>query len=144
MKNILSCFYKKKAVIPAKTKGENTNIQNPCVAYGKKPGFIYLIREREFLKTNENIYKIGKTINIKNRMPSYPKDSRLYLCFYCTTSIDELEKFIISLFDIKFKKRIDIGSEYYEGDVGIMINYLTQLLLNQPYCETLNLTDNEN
>lgn len=104
----------------------------PCLPQDKKPGFIYLIREREFIKTNEEIYKIGKTINIKHRMPSYPKDSRLYICFFCPTCIDEVEKFVISLFDVKFKKRIDIGSEYYEGDAGKMISFLTPLMV-QPH-----------
>jgi hypothetical protein len=107
--------------------------------YDKKPGFIYLIQEREFINTKENIYKIGKTINIKHRMPAYPKQSLLYFCFYCTTCIDEVEKNIILFFDINFKKRIDIGSEYYEGDVATMIKYLT-LCLNQQYSETKQYT----
>ena len=40
-------------------------IPPPNTEFGKKPGYIYLLREREFLKTNEEIYKIGKTINIQ-------------------------------------------------------------------------------
>ena len=89
-----------------------------------KPGFIYLICEREFIKTNEKIYKIGKTINIKNRMPSYPKDSLLYLCFYCDKNIDTIEKNLISSFNLLFLKRTDIGAEYYEGDVKLMIKHM--------------------
>jgi len=90
----------------------------------EKPGYIYLICEREFLKTNEKIYKIGKTINIKHRMPQYPKDSRLYLCFYCTTNIDTIERNLISSFNLLFIKRSDIGAEYYEGDVTLMIRHM--------------------
>jgi len=110
----------------------NTNTKIPIVPFGEKPGFIYLICEREFLKTNEKIYKIGKTINIKNRMPSYPKDSRLYLCFYCTTNIDTIEKDLILSFDVMFLKRTDIGSEYYEGDVKLMIQHMI-LYMDQRY-----------
>jgi hypothetical protein len=154
--NLFSCFSTKisQKTIPSRKvcfspeicsiSGENEKTQTimdiqyiyPSLPYDIKPGFIYLIQEREFIKTKENIYKIGKTINIKHRMPSYPKQSLLYFCFYCTTCIDVVEKSIILLFDSKFKKRIDIGSEYYEGDLATMIKYLT-LFLNQQYCTNL-------
>jgi hypothetical protein len=87
------------------------------------PGHLYLIKEREFIKTNENIYKIGKTTNIKNRMPSYPKDSRVYLIYYCATNIHEVEKALIEAFDKQFKKRTDIGAEYYETDQDIVYSF---------------------
>lgn len=87
---------------------------------------MYLIKEREFLKTHENIYKIGKTTNIKNRMPSYPKDSRVYVIFYCT-NIHEAEKALIQAFDVQFKKRTDIGAEYYETDQDIVYSFFCVL-----------------
>lgn len=109
-------------------------IPPPTTEFGKKPGYIYLLREREFLKTNEEIYKIGKTINIKNRMPSYPKDSRLYLCFYCPSDIDEVEKYLISVLErICLRKRTDIGSEYFEGDVREMMSSLLDYAHTQQY-----------
>jgi hypothetical protein len=33
-----------------------------------KSGFIYLIQEREFIKTKESIYKIGRTDNFNQRI----------------------------------------------------------------------------
>lgn len=36
-------------------------------------GWIYIIKEREFIKTNESIYKIGCTNNIIRRYKQYPK-----------------------------------------------------------------------
>tara|TARA_B100000497_G_scaffold125791_1_gene163042 strand:- start:572 stop:1048 length:477 start_codon:yes stop_codon:yes gene_type:complete len=106
----------------------------PNMEFGKKPGYIYLLREREFLKTNEEIYKIGKTINIKNRMPSYPKDSRLYLCFYCPSDIDAVEKHLISVLErICLRKRTDIGSEYFEGDVRELMANLLDYAHTQHY-----------
>jgi hypothetical protein len=101
--------------------------------FGESPGWIYLIREREFLKTGEEIYKIGKTINIKNRMPSYPKGSCLYLCFFCTTNIHKVEKQLIIEFDEMFEKQTDIGNEYYEGDVSLMMNHMLQIPFSQTY-----------
>jgi hypothetical protein len=109
-------------------------IPPPNTEFGKKPGYIYLLREREFLKTNEEIYKIGKTINIKNRMPSYPKDSRLYLCFYCPSDIDAVEKHLISVLErICMRKRTDIGSEYFEGDVRELMASLLDYAHTQRY-----------
>jgi hypothetical protein len=42
--------------------------------------FIYLIKEREFIKNNEEIYKIGKTKQMAlKRIKDYPKNSILLL-----------------------------------------------------------------
>ena len=40
-------------------------------------GHIYLIQEREFMNANQNVYKIGRTKDINQRVKGYPKDSRL-------------------------------------------------------------------
>ena len=44
---------------------------------------IYLIREREFIKCNENIYKIGKSNMLNDRIKNYPKNSSLHLLIFC-------------------------------------------------------------
>ena len=44
---------------------------NECPTFDELSGTLYLLIEREFLKTNEPVYKVGKTIN------NYPKDSRI-------------------------------------------------------------------
>ena len=41
------------------------------VIQGSNPGHLYIIKEREFIKSNENIYKIGKTKNIKYSENNY-------------------------------------------------------------------------
>lgn len=86
-----------------------------CNLNAKKDGHIYVVKEREFIKTNENIYKIGRSKNIVRRMPSYPKDSLIYSIMY-SQSVVESEKALISHFDKLFTKRTDIGQEYYEAD----------------------------
>ncbi len=89
-------------------------IQTPCFNCEPKcPGWIYLIKEREFIKTKENIFKIGKTTSIKSRMPAYPRDSILYQCFYCPSNIHVVEKQFISMFDEQFTQQENIGREYY-------------------------------
>lgn len=96
------------------------------------PGHLYIVREREFLKTQEPIYKIGKTTNIVNRMPKYPKSSRVIAILYCSTDIHLAEKRLITKFDATFVKRSDIGSEYYESEQekDILFEFLN-ILLNE-------------
>lgn len=68
-------------------------------------------------------------------MPSYPKDSRLYLCFYCPSDIDVVEKYLISVLERSCVcKRTDIGSEYFEGDVREMMSNLLNYVMEQQYC----------
>jgi hypothetical protein len=77
--------------------------------------YIYLLQEREFVKTNENIFKIGKTKQENNkRFLQYPKGSILLLQSSCI-DCDALEKKIIKLFKEKYFHRKDIGNEYFEG-----------------------------
>ena len=78
--------------------------------------YIYLLQEREFIKTKEPIYKIGKTKqeNLK-RLNSYPKGSDLILQYKCV-GCDNIEKELIQIFKDKYIHRKDIGYEYFEGD----------------------------
>ena len=83
--------------------------------------YFYIIREREFIKTNENIYKIGKTTQeLHKRMASYPKDSESILSLN-VPDCHIFERTIINLFRGVFIQRTDIGTEYFEGDVNQMI-----------------------
>jgi hypothetical protein len=93
------------------------------------PGHLYVIKEREFLKTNERILKIGKTTCIKNRMPAYPKNSRIMAIYYCGTNIHDVEKQLIDFFDKQFIKRTDIGHEYYEGCEREMVFHFLQRMV---------------
>ena len=88
----------------------------------QNPQHIYLIQEREFFNSKENIYKIGRTTqHIETRINQYPKKSILKLheeCLNCA----EVERNAIRLFKEKFKQRKDIGTEYFQGDSKIMSN----------------------
>lgn len=98
-------------------------------------GYIYLLQEREFLKTNEPIYKIGMTeqTNPFDRFNSYPNGSRLYLMRNVVPHVEkhnmttrEIELNLIHTFSDFFKPRKDIGREYFEGDYQMMIKYIIQ------------------
>ncbi len=83
--------------------------------------YIYLIHLREFIKTNENIYKIGKTKQENNkRFNQYPKGSKILIYIICD-NCDALEKDIIKIFKNKYNHRKDIGTEYFEGNFEDMI-----------------------
>lgn len=112
-----------------KTPRELTRPGGSCLFPASAPGHLYVIKEREFIKTNENILKIGKTTCIKNRMPAYPKNSRVMVIYYCT-NIHEVEKKLIVFFDKHFTKRTDIGHEYYEGYEREMVFRFLQCMVD--------------
>jgi hypothetical protein len=86
--------------------------------------YIYLIRLREYLTAELPIYKIGKTTQEPNtRLAGYPKGSEIYL-FIRVVDCHSAEKQIIREFDSAYKKRTDIGAEYYEGRVEDMIRHI--------------------
>jgi phage/plasmid-associated DNA primase len=93
-------------------------------------GYIYLIREREFIKMNEEVYKIGRTQQTNyNRFKDYPKGSKLIFHIECSNCIT-LEQELIKIFKEKFIQRRDIGIEYFEGNVNIMKEYIYNLCTN--------------
>ncbi len=78
--------------------------------------YVYLLQEREFIKLQENVYKLGKTKQENLcRFYQYPKGSRLIIqtsCYDC----HKLEQQLLELFRTEFVQRTDIGSEYFEGN----------------------------
>ena len=78
---------------------ENNIIEKSIIEY------IYLIQLKEYIKLNENVYKIGKTklCNFK-RFTYYPSGSVVYHHTYCKNS-DICEKLLIKFFKSKYKQR---------------------------------------
>ena len=94
--------------------------------------YCYLIQLREFIKSGEQIYKIGKTSNgPTRRLSSYPKNSVVF-ANEKVNNCNVVEKNIIKCFDKMFTKRIDIGTEYYEGDID-MIKTAFYKIINDKY-----------
>jgi hypothetical protein len=102
--------------------------------------YIYLIQEREFITTNQNIYKLGKTKQENlERFKRYPKGSKLLLHQVCD-DCDVLEIELIRDFKNKYKHRRDIGYEYFEGDYKDMIKDIHNKII---YTIISNNTDNK-
>ena len=86
--------------------------------------YIYLLQEREFIKTKENVYKVGMTKKENNkRFNQYPKGSVLLFQIICN-NCNNMEKIILKKFKETFKQKKDIGNEYFEGDSKVMINMI--------------------
>ncbi len=82
--------------------------------------YVYLIQEREFIKTQEPIYKIGMTKRTPSeRLAGYPKCTKI-IYFFEVTNCLRMEQFLIKKFDENFHQCDDIGREYYEGDINVM------------------------
>ena len=81
---------------------------------------VYLLIEREFMASKQNIFKIGRSVNVCNRTKRYPKGSQLLVVLPCIDScVSECN--IQKVFSEKFIQRKDIGSEYYEGPPNAII-----------------------
>ena len=78
--------------------------------------FIYLLREREFVRLNEECYKIGRTSqDPAKRFEGYPKGSEIILYIAVDNSITA-EKQLLTIFKKEFKQKKDYGSEYFCGE----------------------------
>lgn len=98
----------------------------------KKVESVYLVQEREFIKSGESIYKIGRTCqNHTARFAQYPKGSALLLqraCLDCR----KVESQIKALFKAKYVQDRDIGVEYFSGDATEMIRDINRLVDAEP------------
>lgn len=100
--------------------------------------YIYLIMEREFIESNKNIYKIGRTKQ-KNldRLHQYPKQSILLFQIACIDSI-VCEKNLKQIFSEIFIKHPEIGTEYFQGNPNEMIDIIYKYLKKPNEIQVIN------
>lgn len=98
-----------------------------------KYGYIYLIREREFVNSDEHVYKIGATIQ-KNpslsltRFNSYKRQSQIICICICESPIVyDIESELKKIFKYTFVKHPD-GHEYFIGDPNKMIEIIYETM----------------
>jgi hypothetical protein len=93
--------------------------------------YIYLIRCKENVRHNENIYKIGKTvtkeltINLK-RLTSYGIGTELIYITQCKNS-NMIETNILKEFNKKFTK-YELGNEYFIGNYNEMRKIINKII----------------
>ena len=90
--------------------------------------YIYLLQEREFIKTNENIYKVAMTRQENlDKFNQSPNGSILLFQMICN-DCNNKEKQIHKIFKESFNQRIEIGKKYFEGDYKSMINIIYSII----------------
>ncbi len=104
--------------------------------------YMYILQEREFIKLNQQVYKIGKTRILHNRMGDYPKGSKI-LCVMPVHGDPELT--CINIFRENYIPRTDIGSEYFEGAIHSMLKTFINLcvlhFVKSEYIDNINIIE---
>lgn len=87
----------------------------------------YLVHEREDYIRDIDIYKLGKSGDIFNRMSGYPKGSKLV---FMSSSPNMLlvENKLIKVFSTMFIHRTDRGREYFQGDLDTMKKIMSETI----------------
>ena len=87
--------------------------------------YIYLLRTREFIRLDENIYKIGKTTQEpNNRLKGYSE----IIYIISVKNCHETEQLCINKFKDEYVQKREYGIEYFEGNVKDMIKTINSIL----------------
>lgn len=83
---------------------------------------VYIVYTREFMTQNKPVYKIGQTCRESHkRFRGYSKSTKEIITMNVKDS-KKIESIIIDRFKNLFFQRLDIGTEYFEGDIYKMID----------------------
>lgn len=86
-------------------------------------GYIYLLQERELVKNGEQVYKLGRTACISNRLSKNPNGSIPLSFSLCNNSVTAKRELLVK-FRAAFTPRTDIGAKYFEGNVIAMMDMI--------------------
>lgn len=99
--------------------------------------YVYLIQLREFVMSQQPVYKIGKThCDPNTRLKGYPKMSRVLL-FLRVEDCDVLERCIIRQFSQRYQQCKQYGTEYFRGDLTSMMTDMC-VMVGQQYTKVAN------
>jgi hypothetical protein len=93
-----------------------------------KGEYVYVIEEREFIKCGEKIYKVGRSAHILSRMAQSPNGSQVRMLVNVNDSVkaeQEIRRQLKKYCDITHRK--DIGAEYFQGNLCLIINVMSQV-----------------
>ena len=95
--------------------------------------YVYIIRECDFVRLNEDIYKIGRTskTNPEDRFQKYRKGTEIVAFFKVNNSI-ECENKMIKCFSnhINIKKMDEYGKEYFQGNRNELLSEILKIVIN--------------
>ena len=113
----------------------NKNIKdnNGDIKIKMTEGYVYILRECDFVRLNENIYKIGRTakINPEDRFQKYRKGTEIIGFFKVNDSV-ECENKIIKCFSnhSNIIKMNEYGKEYFQGNKNELLIEMLQIVIN--------------
>ena len=92
-----------------------------------------MIRTREYVDKNESVFKIGKTENeLGLRLGQYGKGGEVIFSIAGDAKkILGYEQQLINIFKSKFIQKLEIGTEYFEGDMKKMVKCIYECMFNQ-------------
>jgi hypothetical protein len=90
-------------------------------------GYLYLLHYNNC--NHNNVFKIGKTINLKQRFNNYNKDYTVIYYFY-SSNCHHIETEILKRFKSKFKQCKEFGNEYFKGDCKEMMDIYYEISHN--------------
>lgn len=94
---------------------------------------IYVVHEREFVRSGEPVFKPGRTGDLWGRLKGYPKGTMLVTFRHCAVSeskLVELETGLLAelMRNPRLRQRTDFGREYFEGDVEEVVSVVFEYL----------------
>ncbi len=94
---------------------------------GTRQEYVYMLQDRTAIVAGLPIYKIGKTAQPNfDRFKGYPKGYRILLHIACS-NCHAAELRIIKLFAQKYRNVKDYGSEYFMGDMQMMMGDICEI-----------------
>ena len=112
---------------------KNIYSKNSDIQIKKIQEYVYIIRECDFVRLNENIYKIGRTTkaNPEDRFQKYRKGTEIVGFFGVKDSI-ECENKMIKCFSnhTNIKKMNEYGKEYFQGNKNELLNEILKIVIN--------------
>lgn len=103
--------------------------------------YIYLVHCRASVNSNENVYKIGKSIDFNKRLSGYDKGTIPIFTIY-VQECDNFERQLITLFESNYQPRKDYGNEYFQGDIRQMIQDIMTEFNKCNLCYEINTNEN--
>ena len=92
-------------------------ISKPC-------GFLYVVQEKRH--ENTNIYKIGRTIDLYQRLKGYPEGKLIHAMSVCLDVLEIKERLLKQLLSKRLEKKRE-GYEYFEGDRKVFLQAFSEL-----------------
>ncbi len=87
----------------------------------KTEGFIYLLQDRESIRMNDNVFKVGKCEDIVNRFKKYPKGSKL-LKYIQVSNRHVSEGLLLKMMRDRHEVAKSYGNEYFYGDLNAIVS----------------------